>query len=249
MITTLRKHIDSYRAMRVRHKSRHWRALGDIPPGLYDYWSSTAHTEFKGIPRDAFFFTRAVDGLLDFFECASYDGALCALPSRAADSVWHAWLRLAPDELRRFCQTHFGRAIVHVDGPAFDQHGDRPLANCLVRARRLARLPLAGPKLPALFTLDRRLRMPRGVAYVSKGESVLRHRLDLHGGKGALGHQVESLSPLALLAAGGITEADYLDFVQRQHDGSGASLEFGFDSADGGGDGGGCGGCGGGCGG
>jgi hypothetical protein len=55
MIEPLLNHIDSWRAMRVRHMSRYWQATADIPFTLYPYWKRTAQFEFKGIPRDAFF--------------------------------------------------------------------------------------------------------------------------------------------------------------------------------------------------
>lgn len=90
MIQALQNHINRWRAMRVRHKSHFWRATADIPPALYQYWQRSAQFEFKGIPRDAFFFARTTEGLLTFFDCVRTSGKPCALPSAAADSVWHA---------------------------------------------------------------------------------------------------------------------------------------------------------------
>ena len=93
MIDTLRNNIDRFRAMRVRQKSRYWQATAEIPATLYPYWKRSAQFEFKGIPRDAFFFARATEGLLTFFDCMRASGKPCALPSAAADSVWHAWMQ------------------------------------------------------------------------------------------------------------------------------------------------------------
>ncbi|GGY80952.1 hypothetical protein ACFFTM_07775 [Pseudoduganella plicata] len=93
----------------------------------------------------------------------------------AADSVWHAWLRYAPANLDAFCERHYGQRIPHVG--AHDMGSmDLPMAACLVEARRLEGLPLAGPELPRLFMTDRRLRMPRGFAYrLQDGQPVFSH--------------------------------------------------------------------------
>src|ERR1041384_2508741 len=110
--------LNSWYVQRLMQRSRHGKALKELPPGLYNYWKSSARLEYHGIPADAVFFARAAIGLLDFFECAAQDKQPCALPSKAADSVWHAWLRLSPLKLEAFCRQHFGRAVPHVEGAA-----------------------------------------------------------------------------------------------------------------------------------
>lgn len=247
MISTLMDRIDSLRARRVRHRSRYRAALADIPPTLYPYWTRTAHFEFKGIPRSAFFFARAAEGLLTFFDCIRYSERPCALPSMAVDSVWHAWLRHAPASLDAFCIKHFGRPIAHVEADRMAVPMEDGLANCLVQARVQQALPAAGMNVPKLFGLDRELRMPGGVGYTLAGAMLARQRLD-HAGRGV--GTVDFLhqsGPAALLAAGLISQAQYDDYVHRADAGNAAggssdAADSGCDGDAGGGDGGGCGG-------
>jgi hypothetical protein len=126
--------LNTWYAQRLMQRSRHGKALKELPPGLYNYWKGSANLEYHGIPTDAVFFARSAIGLLDFFECAAQGGKPCALPSKAADSVWHAWLRLSPLKLETFCRKHFGRVVPHVEGSAMDGNLDEALAVCLVRA-------------------------------------------------------------------------------------------------------------------
>lgn len=178
MIDTLFNSIDRFRAMRVRQMSQYWQASADIPATLYPYWKRTAHFEFKGIPQDAFFFARASEGLLSFFDCVSTSGKPCALPSAAADSVWHAWLRLAPASLEAFCVKHFGRTIAHVEDAQMDAPMDHALANCMAAAIRL-RGQESG--LPLLFGLDGKVKMPGGFGYQLVQGQVGCRRLDAQG--------------------------------------------------------------------
>lgn len=206
------------RARLVRFMSRNDRALRAMPPGLYDYWATTAPREFLGIPTDAFFYARASDALLAFFECIQHSKQQCALPSRAADSVWHAWLRYAPADLDAFCERHFGQRIPHVEAGAMAGGMDLPMGACLVAARQLEGLPPAGPELPRLFMTDCRLRMPRGFAYrVQDGHPVFSH-ISARGVPLAVTYQVAAGVPAFLLAAGLIGEDDHKAWLYRlQH--------------------------------
>jgi hypothetical protein len=215
MFSTLRNTIDSIRATRVRQRSRYGRATADIPPTLYAYWKSTAHTEFKGIPSDAFFFARATEGLLTFFDCVRHSEAACALPSAAADSVWHAWSRLDRRQLDWLCTRHFGRAIPHVE--AAGMHIDAALASCLVAARKLDGLPPGGASVPRLFALDRELRMPKGYAYSAASSQVAFRNMNQRGeGEGWL-HAPAALAPVSLLAAGLISQDEYACSLRKAH--------------------------------
>jgi len=256
MIGTLLDKIDRFRATRVLEASRYKRAMADIPPTLYAYWKSTAQSEFKGIPSDAFFFARATEGLLVFFDCVRTSGKPCALPSAAADSVWHAWNELSPVQLNRFCKKHFGRAIPHVEAAAMAPEMDQALANSLAAARRLDALPAAGAGIPGLFALDRRLRMPAGYAYSATGGQVAFRHINQHGAEEGKRHLPAALAPAAMLAAGLISAEEYQVSLQKAHpDGSGCGAGCGSTASDSGAcdSGGGCGsscgsGCGGGCG-
>jgi hypothetical protein len=216
MLNILSKPIGNARAIWHLITSRHRKALCDLPPTLYEYWSRTAQTEFQGIPRDAFFYVRAADALLDFFECVRRNNHPCALPSMAADSVWHAWLRHSPATLEAFCERHFGQRIPHVE--AGDMAGGMalPLAMSLVTARRLDGLPLAAPSVPGLFGTDRALRMPGGFAYALRGNDLVCSRIDRRGQTVGTGQVHPALTPDFLLAAGLIARIDYEGWLPRR---------------------------------
>jgi uncharacterized membrane protein YgcG len=145
-------------AWRVRTSPRR-AALKDLPSGLEPAWRHSAPHEYQGIPTDAFFFACAAEGLMDFFDAATQSGKPCALPSDAADSVWHAWLRHDPIGLERFCRKHFGAVVPHVEREGL---GAGALLNTFAACHGLARRRL---RLPRLFGLDARLRMPGGHGY------------------------------------------------------------------------------------
>lgn len=237
-------------------------ALGAVPTALFPYWRKTAPDEFPGIPIDAPFYTRSLEALLMFFDCVANTGRLCGLPSRAADSVWHAWMQMDPDNLAQFCRLHFGRAIPHVESGQMDGDMGVALAACLVEARRLELQQPASPTLPRLFTLDRALRMPLGFDYTIEHGLVACARLDAAGLPSGSAHYPEYLTRHALFAAALISESEFAlgsVHAQRQRDrsgdqaggGCGGIAGDGSPGGDGGGgDGGsGCGGGGGGCGG
>jgi len=179
--------------------------LAEVPPALFLHWAENAHRAFPGIPRDASFYAQATEGLMMFFDCASAAREACALPSRAADSVWQAWIEMDTAGLERFCLRFFGRAIPHcVTGDT-----DRALAVCLVQARRRVSQPAAGPHLPRLFSLDAQLGMPRGAGYRVIGGAVACSALDEFGSLEDGVHFPPGLTPRALRQAGLVSEAEY----------------------------------------
>ena len=238
--------------------------LADVPTTLFSYWADTAHHEFPGIARDGSFFAQAAEGLMMFFDCVAAAGRMCGLPSRAADSVWHAWTRMDEVGLHRFTVRHFGRMIPHVDKAHMQDMG-RALAACLVQGRRRTGRPVGGTSLPRLFALDAQLGMPHGFGYRVIGGLVACSLLD------ELGNPVDSVSfpasltPKALRFSGLISQAEYEEAAfpagtcgstaasaNRSFDGSGHNVVLDGDSGGGdsdsaGGDGDGS--CGGGCGG
>lgn len=228
------------------------RELLNLPPGLLPYWQQTAEQEFNGIPRDAIFFTRAAEGLMMFFDCVRRSGRPCGLPSRAADSVWHAWERFDPQGLEEFCLRHFKRAIPHTEGAQMSIPMDQALAHTLVAARIRQMLPLGGMNVPHLFSLDRKLYMPHGYAYsLAEGQVGWRH-MDEYGLPVGPVHRNGHMEAAQLLAAGLIPVSAYNDYVKRTEDkgGGGCGSGCGSSACDGGSScGSGCGGgCGGGCG-
>lgn len=197
--------------------------LADVPAALFPYWARTAHEEFRAIPRDASFYAQAVEGLMMFFDCAAAARSSCALPSRAADSVWHAWTRLDGSGLERFCIRHFGRAIPHLELARMQEgERDRALAVCLVQARRRASQPAAGSHLPRLFGLDGQLGMPHGFGYRIIGGLVACSPLDELGNPEGKVSFPGALRPQALYLAGLVSDLDYTEAVgqERLHDGA-----------------------------
>ena len=148
-------------ALRIR-TSPHRTALADLPPGLQSSWGATAPLEYEGIRTDAFFFVCAAEGLMDFFAAVTSSPGACALPSDAADSVWHAWLRWDAAGLDDFCIKHFGAAVPHIERAGL---GAGALLNTFVACRKLEGGPRGRLRLPRLFGLDARLRMPAGHGY------------------------------------------------------------------------------------
>ena len=160
-----------------RIRTSPWRTpLEDLPPGLEADWRDSAPHEYEGIRTDAFFFACAAEGLMMFFAAASRGGVPCALPSEAADSVWHAWLRHDPAGLERFCRKHFGAVLPHVERAGL---GTGALLNTLTACRQMERGRAA--RLPRLFALDARLCMPGGHGYWLLCGEIVYARLNAHG--------------------------------------------------------------------
>jgi hypothetical protein len=256
MLSKVLDKITSLRTKYLYEYSPHSSALADLPVDLFPYWQRTASLEFKGIPRDAFFFVRAAEGLMMFFDCVRRSGRPCGLPSKAADSVWHAWAELDPDHLARFNLRHFGRAIPHTEAAEMSIPMDAALAHCLVAARSLDGIPVAGPAVPKLFSLDRRLSMPNGFDYAAERGQVGHRRMTWQGTGTGERFFLDSLAPAMLLSAGLVSASDYDAYAQRMTanrdvGGCGSSCGAGGSSDSGGSScGSSCGGgCGGGCGG
>jgi len=201
--------LEARKVRAIVKRSPYTAALGDVPPDLFPYWRKTAPAEFPGIPLQARFYTHALEALLMFFDCVANTGRLCGLPSRAADSVWHAWMQQDPDHLARFCRRHFGRTIPHLESGDMDGQMGAALAACLVESRRLELKRPASPTLSRLFTFDRVLRMPLGFNYTIEHGVVACARLDRAGLPSGPAHYPACLTPYALFDAGLIGEAEY----------------------------------------
>ena len=242
--------LDSYRArQRARQHARHLLARSpfasmvdqQLPPGLYAHWVLSACNEFEGIPVTPFFFARAAEGLLMFFDCVVRSGQCCALPSKAADSVWHAWERHSPAGLADFCIRFFGRPIAHLDAEAMahaaEQPGPgRPLAACLVQARRADSLALGGGALPRLFTLDADYCMPFGNGYRVTDGLVAFAQLDREGKWPAQHVYPAALRPDQLRKVGLIAGTDLALSQRLPTDGGGDGGSFGAADSGSGGD-------------
>ncbi|WP_306391166.1 hypothetical protein [Telluria beijingensis] len=247
--------IDELRVRRALRCSPHRERLEHISPALRAAWQRNGPQEFPGMPTGRLFFHRALAGLVDFFDVSARRGQPCALPSLAADSVWHAWSAWDADDLARFCRRHFGMPIVHLPQSALDRTA---LAQTLVGCRALEGRPAQGPGLPALFGLDAGLRMPNGHGYWIEHGDIVYRRLDAAGRKAGPASVHPDLALPALFGAGLVSEMAYLALMKKYEAGSPAASQTGDGGvviadggggngcADGGGGGGGgCGGCGG----
>ncbi|QGZ41206.1 hypothetical protein IP92_00122 [Pseudoduganella flava] len=215
MLYILSEAVNLARTGHIYLTSRNRKALCDVPPKLYDHWAQTAHHEFPGIPQDAFFYLRATDALLTFFECVRRSNRPCALPSKAADSVWHAWLSWSSESLDAFCERHYGQRIPHVEANAMAGGMELPMAMCLVTARTMDKLDLAGPKVPRLFATDRKLRMPGGYHYYVHKHRMVYALVNKYRRAGAATWVSPGTDPDFLLAAGLIAQDDYDRWLAR----------------------------------
>jgi hypothetical protein len=246
------KWLNELRAARLRRTSPWQAELADLPAGLQSYWRASAPREYKGIRTDAFFFARAAEGLLRFFDAVRHSGRPCALPSEAADSVWHAWLRWNPVSLERFCLRHFGTTVPHVERAALVGNA---LLHTFAACRTRDGIRPGSMRLPALFGLDARLRMPGGHGYWSRGGEIVHARLNERG-RGRWRARPHPELALTVLYAAGLVDVGILAAHLRRRDtvADGGSCG-GMACADGGGGDGGCDGsscgssCGSGCGG
>ena len=200
------KWIYDLRAARLRRTSPWRAALADLPAGLEIYWRASAPREYEGIRTDAFFFVRATEGLLRFFDAVRHSGRPCALPSEAADSVWHAWLRWSPTSLDRYCVRHFGAPVPHVERAALVGNA---LLHTFAACRALDGIRPGSMRLPALFGLDATLRMPRGHGYWSRGGEIVYAHLNERG-RGMWRAQPHPELALTVLYAAGLIDRGVL---------------------------------------
>ena len=190
---------------RYVQQSAYHQILSRMPPELYPHWQKVAQHEFTGIPKDLYFFIQAAEGLMTFFDCVRTTDRACGLPSKAADSIWHAWLSLPQtyfkaQDVDSFCREYFGEVIPHVAAEQMDVGITDALAVTLIQLRKIAdKDPLSG-YVPPLFTLDRRLKMPRGFCYRSDGQRLGFQTMSLLGtGSGTMTFP-SSFAPDTLLA-------------------------------------------------
>ncbi|BBB65647.1 hypothetical protein UNDYM_1394 [Undibacterium sp. YM2] len=262
MLSKLKQKYQMMRAKNIVQYSDYRRQLVEIPNAVFLHWQAKAKYEFPGIPSDAVFFARAAEGLMMFFSCVSRSKQACALPSKAADSIWHAWNSWSSISLDNFCCKHFGSTIPHVEAENMASDMDAALANCLVTAQRVDGIWPGKPALPRLFALDSKLHMPHGYAYFATTSRIGFQNMNARGTGEGKSTYPESFGAAQLLAAGLITTLAYEEMIKKQAQAAntGSSCGGGSSCGSSSGDSGGCdgggsscgsscgGGCGGGCG-
>ena len=244
---------------RQRQAARQWQRPAPplFPPGLKTAWLKQVAIEHPGWQPGERGWRLAAHALEQFFEASAAAAPLsCALPSRAADLVWHLWIERDPEGLAAWQLKRYGRTVAHREHEPGEDNG-ASLARCLVRASRAEQIsPVRGP-LPLVFRVDRLLRTPLGWSYERFHGTVLHIDLNEDGRPRGHAHGHGTLMPAALVAFGlvGAREAGLAARERGEKGdksgGSGCGSSCGSGSGDcGGGDGGGgCGSsCGGGCG-
>ncbi|MBB2487372.1 hypothetical protein H5407_19220 [Mitsuaria sp. WAJ17] len=173
-----------------------------LPAGLHAAWLDHAAEEFPGLPSREADWLLASTGLMQFFLAAARCDGPCALPSRAADAVWHAWLRWDAAGLAAFQRERLGHEVPHLKEAQLPGPLDHALSRCYAACCRTEQLSPLDGQLPLVFELDRRLRMPAGWHYTwHKRLRCLSHQvLDIDGdprGRSQL-HAVHGASLLGL---------------------------------------------------
>lgn len=204
-------------------------AAGNVPPDVADEWFSQtgASTDVPGWQPSRTDWLLSCVALSQFFDLPRHSvaaGAL-ALPSKAADSVWHVWLTHDAASLARWQQHHFGRETAHLEAPELGQPLEQALAHSWAAACRSEGVSPLGRKLPLMFEVDARLRVPGGWAYGTHGQRVFHQDLDTHGKRSARIHHHAGLGAAALAGAGLLSTAELGQFErsQKQQDAGGAS--------------------------
>lgn len=125
-------------------------------------------------------------GLLQYFRiCARWPRRFVAMPSKAVDAAWHAFI-LDTRAYARFCDKAFGRMLHHTPAESLPEHrASRTLRQGLRRAWvgacRDQRLnPRKTDVLPLLFLLDISLGLPGGYRYVPDCRLLGADRGDTH---------------------------------------------------------------------
>lgn len=258
---------------------RHWRAMHKeagaqdraiasamdaVPQALRSYWDVHGPAEFPGMPTTAKAWAWSLRGLLTYFALAASTTQQTLLPSRAADSVWHAWLAWDPEHLRRFQLRHFNKELPHVAKD--DMPSNTETETALPRTWGLASaadgLPVLSGKVPFLFAVDKIVGMPTGWAYIHNIRDRTVEVANIHvDGVSSSYRPAVRLTAAAFLGLGMLSATEAQAWQQKNLDGggtSGSSCGVGIhayscgssSSGDSGSDGGGGdgGGCGGGCG-
>ena len=143
----------------------------EFPPGLFDQLR-------KQHPALTLKECQLVaQGLRQFFMAYLRSGRQpVSMPSQVADDLWHAFI-LYTKHYQTFCQRAFGRFLHHTPAIVLGgaAAGNVGLRRCWWHACREENInPRAPTRLPLLFALDAKLKIPNGFRYVADCASVRR---------------------------------------------------------------------------
>ena len=199
-------------------------AAGQIPPAVRAAWAHQAPDEFPGLAVDSSAWLRCSLGLAQFFEACRLQREVgaCALPSKAADSVWHVWLKLDPTGLADWQQRYFGRVVEHREADGLGAPVDECLARTWVAACRSEGRSARAQRLPLVFGVDGQLGLPAGWAYAFERGRLVHRQIDGFGQPGAAAHEHAALTMAGLTALGLLSAAE-IEQLQRRRKGSDTS--------------------------
>lgn len=179
-------------------------AARQIPPAVRAAWQAEVAETLPGMAVDEATWVRSAVGLAQFFEASRLqrDVGPCALPSRAADAVWHAWLKADPTGLADWQQRFFGRVIEHRESDELGAPVDECLARTWAAACRSEGRSALAARLPLVFSLDAQLRPPTGWAYAFERGRLVHRQIDGFGETRGIGLQHAALGAGGLAALG-----------------------------------------------
>lgn len=162
-----------HRHWRAMHRSAHAHhgqvadAIEDVPKALQEYWVGHGPREFPGMPTSEKAWAWSVRSLLTYFAIATSSNKQTVLPSRAADSVWHAWLAWDAASLCRFQVKHFQKEMPHVETKNMrpGRESESALPRTWALASKYEGQPVLSGSIPFIFMVDRVLDMPQGWHY------------------------------------------------------------------------------------
>ncbi len=199
-------------------------AAAQIPPEVHAAWVRLAPQEFPGLRVDTVAWRQSAVALAQFFEaCRLQRGhGPCALPSRAADSVWHVWLAVDAPGLAAWQARYFGQTVAHHEAAALGPSLDDSIARTWMGACRSEGLSPLGPRLPVVFGLDAQLGLPSGWAYGFGRQGLVHRPIDAWGRAHGSPVLHAAATGAGLVGLGLLTEAE-LQALRRQADASGSS--------------------------
>ena len=185
-------------------------AAQHIPLGVQAAWQASAAEAWPGLTADAATWACCATALAQFFEACRLQRrhGPCALPSRAADSVWHVWLAVDAAGLAAWQHELFGEAVAHRESADLGAALESCLARTLVGASRAEGRSVLDGRLPLVFALDGDLRLPTGWAYAREGGRVVHRQIDGFGRPGAAAHAHAALSHVGLAGLGLLSSAE-----------------------------------------
>ncbi len=209
-------------------------AAAQIPHTVRAAWAHHAPGEFPGLAVDNAAWLRCSLGLAQFFEACRLqrEQGACALPSKAADSVWHVWLKLDPVGLADWQQRHFGRVVEHRESSDLGSPVDDCLARTWVGACRSESYSPLDARLPLLFALDGDLGLPTGWAYAKRRGQLTHRQIDGFGRASGAEHAHAAVGGAGLIALGLLTTREVEQFKRRTADSGSAGGGTGSDFSD-----------------